>query len=419
MRLRMFYALFALVIWIGCNDEEALQPLNVEEPFLDLPQGDHDYDERIMEMYNKYGVAIFYKFRPQDVYFNYTTGGWGELALEKTTTTTYYNYYQSGDEITDDVVYFLLNETRDSVIVWQGNSNQDEEMGTVGPTELGRFLIGDSETEEGLKISVSVDYRVDGSPFEMSYTYESFSYVENSFSVECADSNYINKQLDLLEKILLNYYSAEVLETGMPPRIMLGRQLQLASGVGPVYQSYYRTNNNFILSHGDFTIDTLSKTDLRALKNGLNAWFLAEGMVDRLYDELSENTNFFNISTVAYTQKGFALMSSMILKKAAADGICNYYLTLEERSDFGMASPEERARMDLKMYLAMAISFPKEILEVDKSPGLNWNFEDATGRLGPSQDTQGKCKQKYDILINYMKSIGIDLTMMSKEYWED
>ena len=44
-----------------------------------------------------------------------------------------------------------------------------------------------------------------------------------TYKVECADSSYVDKQLDLLQDVFLNYYPSSLLREGLPPRIMLGK----------------------------------------------------------------------------------------------------------------------------------------------------------------------------------------------------
>ena len=93
MRYGIFFAIVGLFLWAGCADEDALIPIGREEPFLHLPQGNHDYDQQIMELYEKYGVSIFYKFEPKDVYQNWTGGTWNELSQSIKTNESAKPYY--------------------------------------------------------------------------------------------------------------------------------------------------------------------------------------------------------------------------------------------------------------------------------------------------------------------------------------
>lgn len=65
---RYIYCICLLVglglTWQGCYEEDKLTPSG-DEPVLsekDLPQGNHAYDDRIMEWFENYGVLAFYRF---------------------------------------------------------------------------------------------------------------------------------------------------------------------------------------------------------------------------------------------------------------------------------------------------------------------------------------------------------------------
>lgn len=58
----------------GCYEEDELTASG-DEPVLsekDLPQGNHDYDERIMEWWNDYGVLTFYRFDEKEFWWTPT-----------------------------------------------------------------------------------------------------------------------------------------------------------------------------------------------------------------------------------------------------------------------------------------------------------------------------------------------------------
>ena len=45
--------------WIGCNDDnKTLTPSGVEEYELVIPQGNHEYDARIVDWFDRTGVYI-------------------------------------------------------------------------------------------------------------------------------------------------------------------------------------------------------------------------------------------------------------------------------------------------------------------------------------------------------------------------
>lgn len=55
----------------GCNqDEAAIVPSESLEVKYNVPQGEHEFDKKITEFYNKYGTMILYKYDPVDVIWN-------------------------------------------------------------------------------------------------------------------------------------------------------------------------------------------------------------------------------------------------------------------------------------------------------------------------------------------------------------
>lgn len=59
-----------LFLWCGCDDDETLVATTRPEFSYQLPQGDHPYDDKIVEWHEKSGFYILYKFEPKDVFFN-------------------------------------------------------------------------------------------------------------------------------------------------------------------------------------------------------------------------------------------------------------------------------------------------------------------------------------------------------------
>ena len=62
------------VIGQACYEDEKLTPSG-DEPVLserDLPQGNHDYDETIMEWWNDYALLTFYRFNDKEFWWTPT-----------------------------------------------------------------------------------------------------------------------------------------------------------------------------------------------------------------------------------------------------------------------------------------------------------------------------------------------------------
>lgn len=59
-----------LFLWSSCDDDETLVATTDPEFCYTLPQGDHDYDDKIVEWNKRCGFYFLYKFEPKDVFFN-------------------------------------------------------------------------------------------------------------------------------------------------------------------------------------------------------------------------------------------------------------------------------------------------------------------------------------------------------------
>lgn len=66
----LFFILAVFTFFTACNSEDTIVPTEGNEPFFTLPQGNHDYDSRIVELYEKYGFYVLYKFDDNDLYWN-------------------------------------------------------------------------------------------------------------------------------------------------------------------------------------------------------------------------------------------------------------------------------------------------------------------------------------------------------------
>ena len=71
IRLIMGMAFLALT---ACYEEDKLTPSeegeNVYNGEYTLPQGNHDYDNDILELFSKYQTMFLYKYEPHDIYYN-------------------------------------------------------------------------------------------------------------------------------------------------------------------------------------------------------------------------------------------------------------------------------------------------------------------------------------------------------------
>lgn len=77
MKQFLLYSCFLLML-TSCYKEAALTPSEEDHGYM-VPQGNHDYDNYIVDFYNRYGKYILYEFEDKDVYWTPTT--WRKAAL--------------------------------------------------------------------------------------------------------------------------------------------------------------------------------------------------------------------------------------------------------------------------------------------------------------------------------------------------
>ena len=65
--------LLQLVLAASCYDEKSLEPSG-EISSYSVPQGTHDYDDVIVDIFNQYGSCLLYKYTDKDTYW--TPSGW-------------------------------------------------------------------------------------------------------------------------------------------------------------------------------------------------------------------------------------------------------------------------------------------------------------------------------------------------------
>lgn len=93
MKKKIFILVALLWAITGCQKEDALTPSDVHEPVLGgyvLPQGNHAYDSKIVELSNKYKTIILYKYDEKEFWWNVTTDiRWTYDTVKKETVAGY------------------------------------------------------------------------------------------------------------------------------------------------------------------------------------------------------------------------------------------------------------------------------------------------------------------------------------------
>lgn len=70
MKLVYYLPILWLVFLTGCYEkEDDITPTEGTEEIFPLPQGDHDYDDQIVEWHDKYGFYALYIFEDKDLYW--------------------------------------------------------------------------------------------------------------------------------------------------------------------------------------------------------------------------------------------------------------------------------------------------------------------------------------------------------------
>ena len=165
--------------------------------------------------------------------------------------------------------------------------------------------------------------------------------------------------------------------------------------------------NTLIFSHGDASVENLANEDMLEMKNDLHTWMLTEKLVDDY--PMAELEDFLSVTDYS--------------KTLSAD----YYEEWVSEGWLGrLANSEEEAkRTDVRTYLEMIITTPKEILEIDvnsvsRQDPLFWVIRnyDYAGFLHPSKDVAGNIKKKYDLIVAAFKDWGVDLPAIGDLYYE-
>lgn len=69
--MKKIYLLLGVLVAMcaACYDEESLSPSHDSEFVFELPQGDHDYDNKIVDWFENSGFYVLYKYEDKDLYW--------------------------------------------------------------------------------------------------------------------------------------------------------------------------------------------------------------------------------------------------------------------------------------------------------------------------------------------------------------
>lgn len=222
---------------------------------------------------------------------------------------------------------------------------------------------------------------------------------------KAADEEYVGYALDMFDKFMLCRYPEELVKNGMPLRVFLCSGLWNCSvdyefddkgnvNTFYVYEKiwvYEGWDNIAVNGASSYITDSLMRDDQLAYSAALNGYFLEhladEGLIPLPCDD------FFSFSTYENeTDYGLEVFA-------------NGYL----RGDINDVDLETYMRDDFLSYCRLA-GYPLDVLngeaipEDDFADGYNPPLEGLFSR--PESEL---CKQKYEIVVEHLKSLGVDM----------
>ena len=370
MKCKLLYVALLLTIGLGCNDDSETLIATVEPEFTYvLPQGNHDYDVKIVDWYNRCGFYILYKFEPKDVYFD-VNKEWKGLHRD---TVTVWTSGLVGRE-------YMLGE---------GCVYRYDGFGGIRDT----IPMGVSTGGNGLPVIVEVQEDF----VRLGRTQIEFS---TGFEVEGAKEDYAGKQLEWIEWMFLNFYPDSILKLGMPMKIILGRNLN--SPKGPLADQFYKISfNNLIFNYGDESLFQLDNEVKLLVKEGVHNYFLLDQILEKV-ESVADVEGFFQ-----FTDYLKCLDSDFPNEEHYSNGILSRPLSLSSLSDL--------KKHDLRVYIQMIIGNSKVTLETEPQNG-NFDTRNYLGILHSKKDINGLIRKKYNTLTQAMKKIGIDLQAIGDLY---
>lgn len=287
------YIPLLLGIAAGCKKEkETLTPSGINDTYV-LPQGQHDFDQQIVQYYQKYGSYLLYKFSDRDAY-------------------------------------------------WSPGSFTKPRLDTAG------FWV-------------------------------------NTYNLTQADENYIPAQLQLIQQQWFNYYSDTFLKKFLPVKILLCSNIDsLWTGYVFIPGGVQYTNNsksvpasyffdNVSVNYGSSTVNSLTAADKRNFLARVNLAFIQ-----------SIHSRSLSAPIAAFTSSADYVTAITTQAAAYGKGIISAYSTLSAQTDWNA-------------YITAMVTWS----ETDLNTSVANTDATARGILNPTKDTNGKIRQRYNIVRNY------------------
>ncbi|WP_148375352.1 MULTISPECIES: hypothetical protein [Butyricimonas] len=208
--------------------------------------------------------------------------------------------------------------------------------------------------------------------------------------IEQADEDYVGEQLTLLKKIFFNLYPKELLKNVMPLKLLLCSRITLDNSQSLREKLIFNGFDCLAVNYGNDQVGQLSASEKRKL---------AEELLDYILTRVNE------VGLVSRDE--FAAVSK------------NYYNTYVDPNTCyqrGFLGPRGwELPVDWSEYVKMIVNTPYDVLVSEPAgSSYNWMEEEYFGVLHPKKDVNGLIRQKYDLVLNGFKAIGVDLNRIGE-----
>ena len=379
--------LAVLFCWQACSDSETLTPMEDEEVWdlVKLKEGNQPYDRWIKSFYDSTGVIILYDWTPAQAYWQ---GGdeWAGFNVKDTIieTKTYIigtdnaeAHDDNGDGVADYVYVNRMRYEIGHVVIPHKRDDYDDWYGEAYVWERTTSTTG---MEDGDVITVK-EKKVNSELIKKS-----------GFSVYPVDTNYISKQLELLQECFLRYYSVEFLKKYMPRKVLLGQDFFYYDYVSNdevtfTEVPFYLTYQTLIFNWGDEKLDNLEGGEKKFMTYWLNQWLVRNSFWEPFFVK-NDNTPETDIFDELF----------------AVSGDDAYENRPDNWKEAGFVDSEISKKMDLYYYYTTVTSTTFEQF-MGTEPG---GYRNGYGQYP-------KCLQKYHIMRKILKAQGFDCDAVARD----
>lgn len=212
---------------------------------------------------------------------------------------------------------------------------------------------------------------------------------------EDADTNYVGKQWEMCKKLFLDNYPDELLED-FPLKFLMCSELNYRQynmrtrEYDTVKRHAYEGYDYLAVNHGSEAIDTLSRKQKMYFQQAINTLFLQREFekgafeIPEAFSSVSSYTyTYLSPSSEEYFKLGFVNSGTLIRNNL-----------------------QESIQNDFNYFLEL-VATPVELLEGEPQPIGDYYsnyYVNMDGVLNPKRDESGKIREKYTILIDYLKN---------------